>query len=222
MKSILTAAKTTGVIPQHASVGAKGHASKDDSQLQEVLNGHFDYLLQLGEVQATRAVATLVNGAAGHNNREVADDEVYLPISMGYRNCYRRYMALLGYKVTCTPNGSIVIEGEGGKEVKNDEFVSFASYFSKWKKDYPQLKVNKPAEDICAYCFTFANRHRYLARHETHLSVEMMVRVQATVTTKQFVISTLYSQQLISMKRIWRRRWQRKRGRCCFLIPLSM
>jgi hypothetical protein len=61
----------------------------------------------------------------------VADDEVYHPIAMGYCNCYRRYMALLGYKVTCTPNGSIMIEGEGGKAVNNDEFVSFASYFSK-------------------------------------------------------------------------------------------
>ncbi len=64
----------------------------------------------------------------------MADDEVYLPISMGYHNCYRRYMALLGYKVTCTPNGSIVIEGEGGKTINNDEFVLFASCFSKWKK----------------------------------------------------------------------------------------
>ena len=27
--------------------------------------------------------------------------------------------------------------------------------------------MSRPAEDICAYCFTFANRHRYLARHET-------------------------------------------------------
>ena len=72
--------------------------TKDDAQLQELLNGHFNYLLQLGEVRATWAVATLVDGAAGHNNHEVADDEVYLPISMGYCNCYRCYMALVGYK----------------------------------------------------------------------------------------------------------------------------
>ena len=34
------------------------------------------------------------------------------------------------------------------------------------EKDYPQLKVSRPAEDICAYCFTFANHHRYLAQHD--------------------------------------------------------
>ena len=86
------------MIPCHASVGAKGHLTKDDAQLQELLNDHFNYLLQLGEVRATWTVATLVDGAAGHNNHEVADDEVYLPILMGYHNCYGCYMALLGYK----------------------------------------------------------------------------------------------------------------------------
>ncbi len=75
-------------------------------------------------------------------------------------------MDLLGYKVTCTPNGLIMIEGEGGKAVNIDEFISFVSYFSKSKKDSPQLKVSRPADNICAYCFTFANRHRYLARHD--------------------------------------------------------
>jgi hypothetical protein len=27
------------------------------------------------------------------------------------------------------------------------------------------LKVSRPADDICGYCFVFANRHRYLADH---------------------------------------------------------
>jgi hypothetical protein len=137
MKSIQTAAKTTGVMPRHASNEAKGHSTKNNLQLLDSLNGHFNYLLQLGEVRATRAVATLVDGAGGHDNGEVEDDEVYLLISMGYPNCYRRYMALLGYKVTYTPNGSIMIEGEGGNAVNNDEFVSFASYFPSGKKTTP-------------------------------------------------------------------------------------
>ncbi len=109
----------------------------------------------------------LVNGAVGHNKREVVDDEVYLPILMGYHNCYRHYMALLGYKVTYSLNGLIVIEGEGGKDINCDEFVLFASYFSKWKKDYPQQKVSRLAKDICGYYFTFSNHHRYLVWHGT-------------------------------------------------------
>ena len=53
MKSIQTAAKTIGVMPRHASFGGKGHSTKNDSQVLDSLNGHFNYLLQLGEVRAT-------------------------------------------------------------------------------------------------------------------------------------------------------------------------
>ncbi len=31
-------------------------------------------------------------------------------------------------------------------------------------KDFPQLKVSRQLEDICQYCYTFANQHRYLSR----------------------------------------------------------
>ncbi len=75
---------------------------------------------------------------------------VYLPISMGYRNFYWRYMALLGYKVTCKPNGSIVVEGERGKEIDSNKFVLFACFYSKWKKDSPQLKGSRPMEGSTA------------------------------------------------------------------------
>jgi hypothetical protein len=29
----------------------------------------------------------------------------------------------------------------------------------------PKAKVSKPIEDICAYCYAFANCHKYLANH---------------------------------------------------------
>ncbi len=41
MESIQTVAKTTGVMPRHASVGAKGHSTKNYSQLLDGLNGQF-------------------------------------------------------------------------------------------------------------------------------------------------------------------------------------
>ena len=59
---------------------------------------HLEYLMELGdEVRATRVVTTLVEGMEARVNRDNDDDERYLPMSMGYRNCYKRYMALLGY-----------------------------------------------------------------------------------------------------------------------------
>lgn len=46
-------------------------------------------------------------------------------------------------------------------------YVSFYTYYYYWKKNYPKLKVHKPAEDICQLCFRFANRHKYLSRSST-------------------------------------------------------
>ncbi len=34
-----------------------------------------------------------------------------------------------------------------------------------WKTSFPKIKVSKPVEDICAHCYAFANRHKYLANH---------------------------------------------------------
>ncbi len=34
-----------------------------------------------------------------------------------------------------------------------------------WKRDYKNLKVSRPAEDICKDCYVFANCHRHLAHH---------------------------------------------------------
>jgi hypothetical protein len=45
------------------------------------------------------------------------------------------------------------------------EYVTFPTYFNMWKRDYKDLKVSRPVEDICKECYVFANHHRYLANH---------------------------------------------------------
>ena len=72
-------------------------------------------------------------------------------------------MALLGYNVRSLPNGETVVEGEDGEEVNSANYVSLKTYCYTWKRDYPSLKVSRPVEDICQYCYAFANQHRYLA-----------------------------------------------------------
>ena len=52
--------------------------------------------------------ATLVNGMLGNANCEDTIDQVFLPISMGYRSCYKRYMLLLGLNTKCAPDVEIV------------------------------------------------------------------------------------------------------------------
>jgi len=80
----------------------------------------------------------------------------YLPTHMGYRYCYYRYMESLGYTVTVCPNGTLTVVEEDPMTNTNDEeehdYVTFPTYWSKWKTLYPHMKVSRPAEDICNYC----------------------------------------------------------------------
>jgi hypothetical protein len=59
--------------------------------------------------------------------------------------------------------GALIVEGEDGKAVNPGEYVTYHTYFYKWKRDLPNLNVRQPVKDICPYCYAFANGHRYLA-----------------------------------------------------------
>ena len=117
-------------------------------------------MLNLGKVRATRVVVILEDGDMGQANCNDTINMIYLPISMGYRTCYKQYMALHGHDVRCKANGSVIVDGKEGKPI-NHGFVSFSMYSYKWKTSYPQLKVSRPAEDICQYCFAFSNHLRH-------------------------------------------------------------
>ncbi len=77
------------------------------------------------------------------------------------------------FRLACTlgaPDGAIIVDGVDIGTPSDHGYVSYSAYYSKWRTAYPQLKVSRPAEDICGYCFVFANRHRYFA---DHLAVEV-------------------------------------------------
>ncbi len=136
-------------MPAHKSIGKKNYnAIKKNDRKYEPLMRHFEYLKNLGEVRATQVVATLVNGMQGHANCVESINVTYLPISMGYRSCYKRYMALLGYAVRTTEMGAFIVMGGDGKEVDAGEYCSFPTYFNLWKRDFLDLKVSWPVEDI--------------------------------------------------------------------------
>jgi hypothetical protein len=40
------------------------------------LNSHYEYLLQLGEVRATKVISTLVDGVVGHANRDDTEENM--------------------------------------------------------------------------------------------------------------------------------------------------
>ena len=159
------ATASVGVMPRHKGAGKKSNVTiKHDDPRMIHLRDHFDYLHKLGEVKAVKVIATVVDGARGLANRQDTDGKIYLPISMGYRNCYCRYMESLGYKVTVGPNETLKAEGAD----RTEDAVALSTYYTKWKTDYPSLKVSRPAEDICYYCYTFANKHKMLSNNTKH------------------------------------------------------
>jgi hypothetical protein len=155
---IVKAATYSSVLPRHKSTGKSNYNSiESDHQRLEPLVRHLEYLKSLGEVQATRVVSTLVDRMVNHCNckdETTSRNVTYLPISMGYRQCYRRYMALLGYRAETTNTGAFNISRDDGGDINNGEFVSYTTYYYKWRRDYPNLKVSRPVEDICNLCYT--------------------------------------------------------------------
>ena len=121
---------------------------KDDDPCMIHLRNHFDYLHQLREVRATRVIATVVDGERGLANSEDTNGNTYLPISMGFHNWYYRYMESHEYKVTVGPNETLT--AECADRIK-ESCVAFSTYYTKWKMDYPSLKVSRPDEDIRYY-----------------------------------------------------------------------
>ncbi len=86
--AICNASKFTSAMPAHKSIGKKNYnAIERKDRKYEPLMRHFKYLKNLGEVQATQVVATLVDRMQGHANCNNDLDVTYLPISLGYRSC---------------------------------------------------------------------------------------------------------------------------------------
>ena len=193
MKQICNASTTSTIMPFSGNHGKPSHATmRADDPRAAPLKHHMEYLLELGEVFATCVVATLVDGVQGCVNREDTVDNVYLPMSMGYRNWYKGYMNLVRFKTQCKPDGGIIVDGiemeESGHKKKPRElgYVSNSMYFNNWKKNFSQLKVSHPAEDICQYCFIFLNHHKYFANHtarEASISCAWipMIRIQPSM-----------------------------------------
>ena len=212
MKPIMKAYNTTGVVKAHGNTG-KSTEMKDDDPRMAPLIEHYDELLELGEVRATKLITSLVEGRQQTTLRDDEDDEnVYLPTASGYRSCYYRYMKDQGYTAKPQHDGAIVVTWDRDPDADRapsnypkaaaaatattdtnaDDFadpplddshddnwrkphVSFATYYRYWKRLYPQLKVSKPAEDICVKCYQFAMRHKMLAAHKANSSANLQM-----------------------------------------------
>ncbi len=80
------------------------------------LRDNLAYLHKLGKVRVrattTRVITKLGDGARDRANSEDMDGNTYLPMSIGYLNCYYSCMESLGFKFSVSPNGSLTAEQE--------------------------------------------------------------------------------------------------------------
>ena len=89
---------------------------------------HFKYLLKLGEVRATHVMAPmLVDRVTGCENQSEVVSMAYLPILMGFRYCYMRYMAGFECKVRSNAKVATIIKGVEGNIVDKTQFVSMST-----------------------------------------------------------------------------------------------
>jgi hypothetical protein len=95
----IRAASAMGVMPRHKLVGRKSNSAikDDDPRMVRHLKENFAELHTFAEDRAIKVIITGNHGERGCANRLENDEKVYLPIHMGYRNCYYRYCASLGY-----------------------------------------------------------------------------------------------------------------------------
>ncbi len=162
-QSIQKVSTFTGVMPTHKATGKTPSKSiLTNERKYEPLMRYFEYLSNLGEVRATQVLAILVDGVQGRKNCNDAHNVAYLLTLMGYCTCYKGYMELLGYIVRSLATGTFIVEGKDGKAVNPGEYITYSSYFYRWKRDFPNMKESRPVKDVCPYCYVFANRHIYL------------------------------------------------------------
>ncbi len=97
-----------------------------------------------------QTVTTLVDRMQGRANHNDDAKATFLPRYMGYHNCYKRYMALLGYNIRSTGLVATIVEPrEDGEAEDPSDYVSFPTYLDRWKTHFPQLRVSKVMGDIC-------------------------------------------------------------------------
>ena len=97
--------------------------------------------------------------------RDQEDELIYLPANMPKRYCYNRYCKDRGYRVKTSCKGTTTLEKMDDHDGEYKDCVTWSFYHNHWKTEFPNLKVNRPSEDICGLCFQFYNKHKVVMKN---------------------------------------------------------
>jgi hypothetical protein len=152
-------------LPQHTLKGQPTNLKRKWNELfEDSLVEHFELLREDTGPIATRFVRERTGEIT---TRDDDDKSEYLAPNWSKRRCYAKYCRTKGVEVSTTNRGTIIkkpLAGLGEEGAAMQRVPSWGAYLSFWTKRYANLKVSRPAEDICQYCYVFHNLHKYKVR----------------------------------------------------------
>jgi hypothetical protein len=142
---------------------AHGHSSqKPNNRIPEnvvaLLNEYFFSLSRLGQPRATKIIRQLSpSGDTVMVELKATDNDlIELPACHTKRALYRTFLQENGWEVAFDNKSRMSAVGEGPP-------LSWPTFCSYWKENYPLLTIQPRSADICDDCVVFANRHKYLS-----------------------------------------------------------
>jgi hypothetical protein len=151
-----------GTLPVHGLTGRPSNTPVNE-ELQESMDRFFNEIACFAEPRATRFTRERTGQL---DTRDEDDDSDFLPPNFKKRALYGRFCYERGWLVETSTNGATTT-----KKRKDDEWIalhqepksicSWAAFWRKWPKDFPNLKISSPAADICGECHKFSQRMKY-------------------------------------------------------------
>ncbi|KAG7361881.1 hypothetical protein IV203_025547 [Nitzschia inconspicua] len=148
-----------GTYPEHKNVCRMSNKKRQFLQTYEKeLDEHFEELKREAEPIATRYVREVTGEST---LRDGEDNMLYLPPFMTMRRCYGNFcLDKRGMRVITTNNGNTsFVPATPNGETKR--VPSWSGYCTYWKDNYRNLRIRKPTEDICNYCYKIYNFHKF-------------------------------------------------------------
>jgi hypothetical protein len=131
-----------------------------------------DFLTRLQEQGAPRAtrLVRFINGEGKMvvETRDDDEDVIDLPAHCTKLGLYKLFVAEHGWKFLYDPKNRIIdkIPIEGVEQNPEDPtyLPSLKTFLNHWEINFPKMKIQKSAADICDECFVWANQVRYKQR----------------------------------------------------------
>jgi hypothetical protein len=157
----------TGVALEHGLAGKS--PNRLNAQAHDWIDSFLSRLEEQAAPRATRIVRFLNrDGNLAQETRDDDEDILDLPCHCTKLGLYKQFLMEHGWQFVYDPKNRLLdkVAIEGMEQVPNDPtfLPSIKTFLKHWKEEFPKLRIQKAAADICDECFVFANQVRYKER----------------------------------------------------------